>query len=227
MHVTDSPADPGVLIGQGRAASVYALDDRRVLRRYAKPRSCAGEAELMRYLRQAGYPVPEVLAVDGRDLVLERLNGPDMLADLIRRPWRAARHGRVLAGLHNRLHQIAAPAGLRRRFAAGDRVLHLDLHPANVMLTPGGPVVIDWTNAAAGPAGADVALADLIMASSDIDGLPGWPRRIFLLGFRRAVRDDPGPYLAEAARYRLADANIRPHEAERVRRLAGLSPPAR
>jgi tRNA A-37 threonylcarbamoyl transferase component Bud32 len=85
MHVTDSPADPGVLIGQGRAASVYALDDRRVLRRYTKPRSCAGEAELMRYLRQAGYPVPEVLAVDGRDLVLERLNGPDMLADLIRR----------------------------------------------------------------------------------------------------------------------------------------------
>src|SRR5690348_5632771 len=102
MHVTDSLADPGVLIGQGRAASVYALDDRCVLRRYAKPRSCAGQAELMRYLRQAGYPVPEVLAVDGRDLVLERLNGPDMLADLIRRPW---------------------------------RVLHLDLHPANVMLT--------------------------------------------------------------------------------------------
>jgi hypothetical protein len=62
MHVMDSPVDPGVLIGQGRAASVYALDDRRVLRRYLKPRSCAGEAELMRYLRQAGYPVPEVLA---------------------------------------------------------------------------------------------------------------------------------------------------------------------
>ena len=225
--MTDSSADPGVLIGRGRAADVYALDDRQVLRRYRTSHSCAGEADLMRYLRQAGYPVPEVLAVDGRDLVMERLNGPDMLADLMRRPWRAVRHGRVLAGLHNRLHQIAAPAGLRQPFGPGDRVVHLDLHPANIMLTAGGPVVIDWTNAAAGSAGADVALADLIMASADIDGLAGWLRRIFLRGFRRAVRDDPGPYLAEVARYRLADANIRPHEAERVRRLAGLSPRAR
>ena len=67
-----------------------------------------------------------------------------------------------------------------------------------------------------------MALADLIMASTDIDGLAGWLRGIFLRGFRRAVRDDPGPYLAEAARYRLADANIRPHEAERVGRFAHL-----
>ena len=108
--MTDSSADPGVLIGQGRAADVYALDDRRVLRRYRTSHSCAGEADLMRYLRQAGYPVPEVLAGYGRDLVMDRLYGRDMLTDLIRRPWRAARHGRVLAGLHDRLHQIAAPA---------------------------------------------------------------------------------------------------------------------
>jgi aminoglycoside phosphotransferase (APT) family kinase protein len=116
---------------------------------------------------------------------------------------------------------------LRHLFGPGDRVLHLDLHPANVMLTAAGPVVIDWTNAAAGPAGADVALADLIMATADIDDLPGWLGRAFLRGFRRAVRDDPRPYLAEVARYRLADANIRPDEAERVRRLAALSPRAR
>jgi aminoglycoside phosphotransferase (APT) family kinase protein len=45
-------------------------------------------------------------------------------------------------------------------------VLHLDLHPANVMLTGGGPVVIDWTNARVGPAGADVAMAYLIMGSA-------------------------------------------------------------
>jgi aminoglycoside phosphotransferase (APT) family kinase protein len=65
-----------------------------------------------------------------------------------------ARHARVLARLHDQLHQIAPPAGLRRPFGAGERIMHLDLHPGNVMLTPEGPVVIDWTNAAAGPAGA-------------------------------------------------------------------------
>ena len=200
--MTESSGDPGALIGRGRAADVYALDDRRVLRRYRTPHSCAGEADLMRYLRQAGYPVPEVFAADGADLVMERLAGRDMLADLIRRPWRAGRHARVLAGLHDRLHRIPAPAGLRQPFGSGDRVVHLDLHPANIMLTAAGPVVIDWLR----PAGAGL-------------------RRTFLRGFRAAVRDDPAPHLAEVARYRLADPNIRPDEAERVRRLAGLSPP--
>ena len=97
-----------------------------------------------------------------------------MLADLASQPWRVARHARVLARLHDQLHQIAAPAGLRRPFGSGDRIVHLDLHPGNVMLTPDGPVVIDWTNAAAGPTGADVAIACLIMASSDVDDLPPW-----------------------------------------------------
>ena len=51
----------------------------------------------------------------------------------------------------------------------------------------------------------------------------GGLRRIFLRGFRAAVRDDPGPYLAEVARYRLTDRNVRPAEAERLRRLARLT----
>ena len=196
-----------MLIGRGRAADVYALDADRVLRRYRTPYSCAAEADLMRYLRRVGYPVPAVLAVDGGDLIMERLHGRDMLADLTSRPWRTARHGRVLAALHDQLHQIAAPEGLRRPFGTGDRIVHLDLHPGNVMLTADGPVVIDWTNAAAGPSGADVAMAYLIIASSDLDALPWWLRpaawslrRMFLRRFRAAVRDDPGPYLAQVAR---------------------------
>ena len=227
--VTDALGDPGVLIGRGRAADVYALDADRVLRRYRTPYSCAAEADLMRYLRQAGYPVPAVLAVDGGDLVMERLYGRDMLADLASRPWRTARHARVLAALHDQLHQITAPEGLRRPFGTGERIVHLDLHPSNVMLTAGGPVVIDWTNAAAGPPGADVAMTYLIMASSDLDAVPWWIRpaasglrRVFLRRFRAAVRDDPGPYLAQVARYRLADVNVRPAEAARLLRLAEL-----
>ena len=216
-----------MLIGRGRAADVYALDADRVLRRYRTPHSCAAEADLMRYLRRVGYPVPAVLAVDGGDLIMERLHGRDMLADLTSRPWRTARQGRVLAALHNQLHQIAAPEGLRRPFGTGDRIMHLDLHPGNVMLTADGPVVIDWTNAAAGPSGADVAMAYLIMASSDLDALPWWLRpaawslrRLFLRRFRTAVRDDPGPYLAQVASYRLKDPNVRPAEAARLLRLA-------
>ena len=86
---------PGEIVGSGRAADVYALDAERVLRRYRTPHSCAAEAALMRYLRAAGYPVPEVLGADGPDLVMERLHGREMLADMAARPWRAARHART------------------------------------------------------------------------------------------------------------------------------------
>jgi aminoglycoside phosphotransferase (APT) family kinase protein len=223
----DAGREPGPLIGRGRAADVYALDARRVLRRYRTSHSCTAEAGLMRHLRQAGYPVPEVFDADGPDLVMERLQGPDMLDDLAGHPWRVAGYARMLAGLHDRLHQIAAPAGLPRPFGPGDRVMHLDLHPGNVILTAGGPVVIDWSNASAGPPGADVAMTIVIMASSDIDELPPWIRpavaglrRIFLSRFRAAVRDDPGPHLAPVAAQRLTDVNVRPGEAARIRRLA-------
>lgn len=222
------PSDPGVLIARGRAADVYALDSDRVLRRYRSPHSCVTEAALMRYLRQAGYPVPAVLAADGADLTMERLHGTEMLADMVRRPWRITRHARTLAGLHNRLHQLKAPAGLPHPLGPGKQILHLDLNPRNVMLTPSGPVVIDWTNAAAGPAGADVAMTWVILASSDADGLPrllgpviGRSRRVFLRQFRAAVCDDPGPYLEQVARYRMLDADVRPAEMARLLRLAG------
>src|SRR6516225_5170381 len=85
------PTDPpGPLLGAGRSADVYALGPGRVLRRYRVPIDVAAEARLMRYLAASGYPVPEVYDADGRDLVLERLDGTDMLKDLGRRPWLVA-----------------------------------------------------------------------------------------------------------------------------------------
>jgi len=219
---------PGELVGVGRAADVFALGPGRVLRRVRHPRyDSEPEAVIMRHLAASGYPVPAVYDADGPDLVMERLDGRDMLADLSRRPWLARRHGRLLAELHDRLHQVEAPAGLRRLFEPGSTVMHLDLHPANVMLTSRGPVVIDWTNATAGPGGADVAMAYLIMASSDTDGVPvrlrpavGTVRAQLIGAFLAAVHDDPWPHVPAVAEERLTDRNVRPSEATRLRRLA-------
>jgi aminoglycoside phosphotransferase (APT) family kinase protein len=219
---------PGELIGVGRAADVYAVGTNRVLRRTRYPGyDSAPEATIMRHLAAHGYPVPVVYDVDGTDLVMERLDGPDMLADLGKRPWRARKHGRLLADMHNALHQIEAPAGMRQLFGPGNRVMHLDLHPANIMLTSRGPYVIDWTNATAGPGGADVAMAYLIMASSEADGVPAMIRP--LVGSVRAqlikallagAGDDPWPHIAVVAEERLTDRNVRPSEAARLRELA-------
>ena len=224
---------PGPLIGAGRSADIYAVGSDRVLRRFRTPYDAQPEADIMIHLAAAGFPVPKVYDVAGPDLVMERLDGPEMLADLASKPWRVRRYGRILADLHDRLHGIEAPPGLRAAFGPGRAVLHLDLHPGNVMLTSRGPVVIDWSSAHAGPPGADVAMAYLIMASSDVDQVSALIRpavgalRAALIGrFRAAVRDDPGPHIASVARQRLLDPNVRAGEATRLIRLAGLADPA-
>jgi aminoglycoside phosphotransferase (APT) family kinase protein len=214
------PTDPpGPLVGSGRSADVYAIDAGRVLRRYRVPLDVQAEATIMRYLDEAGFPVPKVYDAAGSDLVMERLDGRDMLIDLARRPWLARRHARLLAEMHNRLHQIPAPPGFPQPLGPGDTVLHLDLHPGNIMLTSRGPVVIDWSNRSAGPAGADVAIAYLIMACSEVDDLPLMIRPIvssvratFVRHFLLGVKDDPVPFIAVAARHRMADRNVRPSE---------------
>jgi aminoglycoside phosphotransferase (APT) family kinase protein len=217
---------PGRLIGAGRTADVYLLSTGRVLRRYRGDRDVLAEAMAMAYLAEAGYPVPYVYDADGRDLVLERLDGRDMLADLARAPGRVRRHARTLARLHDRLHEIVAPATFRRA-EKGDRVVHLGLHPGNVMLTSRGPVVIDWSSVGAGLPAADVATTYVIVLTSEVDGLPGWLRPAartlrgaLLKEFLGAVRHDPGPHVAAAARARMADVSVRPAEAERCRRVA-------
>jgi aminoglycoside phosphotransferase (APT) family kinase protein len=120
----------------------------------------AAEARVMEYVRSCGYPVPSVeeLSDDGLDMVMERVDGADMVATMTRRPWTIAHQGRVLADLHQRLHDLPAPAWLPDApVGRGDRLIHLDLHPLNVILSPKGPIVIDWTNARRGDPAVDTS----------------------------------------------------------------------
>jgi len=227
-----SSDQPGPLIGAGRAADVYALGEnalgeQRVLRRYRNGGGAEREAGVMAHLAGAGYPVPRVYDASGPDLVMERLDGRDMLADLSSRPWLVRQYARTLAKLHDRLHAIVAPPSLAQQFGPGDRILHLDLHPGNVMLTTRGPVVIDWSNVAAGAPAADVAMAWLIIATSEVDAPPlllrpavSSIRAALLRRFRALAGDDPGPELARVARARMTDRNIRPAEVRRLQTIA-------
>lgn len=148
------------LLASGRDADVFALDESRVLRHYRQGGDTAPEADVMAYVAAAGYPVPAVYTVDGPDLVLERLDGETLLDALLAGRVAVDTAADLLADLHDRLHRLPA------RFSAEptDRVLHLDLHPQNVMMTSRGPVVIDWRNAAEGPPDLDVAMTALIFA---------------------------------------------------------------
>jgi aminoglycoside phosphotransferase (APT) family kinase protein len=242
LPAEDRPAGPvgldlplGPKLASGRDADVYDLGDGRVLRRYRGAKTAEVEAATMRFVRERGYPVPAVHAVRGPDLLLDRVDGPTMLADLVRRPWMVWRHGRTLALLHRRLHALGAqgaPVELRpfapyhSEAAPADAVLHLDLHPDNVILSRGGPVVIDWRNARRGPADVDVALTWLIMATSEVDAPPvkkavvGAVRDLFVWSFlQHADRAAARRYLPAVARRRLVDPNLRASEARAIHAL--------
>ncbi|MFG6196436.1 phosphotransferase [Nonomuraea sp. JJY05] len=157
----------GELLGSGRTADVYAIDDERVLRRYRIPIDARREAAVIAHVAGHGYPVPDLYpgARAATDLVMGRLPGPTMLRAMLDGEITAEEAGGTVARLLRRLHEIPALASAD----PGDRVLHLDLHPDNVMLTPRGPVVIDWCNSQDGPPGLDCAMSAVIFAQAAVD----------------------------------------------------------
>ena len=168
----------GHLLGSGRTADVYAFGDSWVLRRYRDGTDATPELAVMSYLSATGYPVPRIGPLVGpalpTDLVLQRLTGPTMAEALLGGALTATEGGEMLAGLLHELHTI--PPRLSQDPA--DRILHLDLHPENVMLTERGPVVIDWCNASEGPPGLDRAMSSLILAQVALD--PSFPEGQFV-----------------------------------------------
>ncbi len=161
----------GAPVAAGRDATIYEAGPGWVLRRCRPDRDLRPESAAMQHARSHGYPVPQVRRVGPGEQVLERVEGPTMLDDLAAHPWRARRHGRTLAELHRTLHRIDAPPEVLDHPLGGRRMLvHLDLHPANVILGPTGPVVIDWSNVRAGRAEVDVAATWILLAAAERDG---------------------------------------------------------
>jgi tRNA A-37 threonylcarbamoyl transferase component Bud32 len=154
----------------------------------------------MEHARRHGYPVPAVHEVRKDALVLDRVEGPTMWEALDPEP-----DVPVLAGLHEQLHAIPFE---------GASLLHRDLHPANVILSPAGPVVIDWTNAGAGDPAFDIALVWVIAATADDPRAAGFARDFvgYFPGWERALDD--------AVAFRLADPNVTEPERLRVRGLS-------
>jgi Ser/Thr protein kinase RdoA (MazF antagonist) len=204
------------LIAAGRASEVFDLGDGRVLRRFKSGGQPEREALVMRHARSRGYPVPEVLEVTPHALVLEKVDGPTMWEAAGEQLSTVGAHAAVLAQLHLELHEIDAPEGLAA-VSDGDRLLHLDLHPANVILSPNGPAVIDWTNARRGEPAFDVAVTWLIGATSTGLGRLG---RSFLDRFLSHFdRDEVRSVLRAAAEYRVTDENLVDDERRAIRRL--------
>jgi tRNA A-37 threonylcarbamoyl transferase component Bud32 len=208
---------PGRILARGADADVFAIDKTRVLRRYRRRAVPEREVAIMRYVRDHGYPVPRIFDASGSDLTLERIAGQTMLDDLRRSPWRFRTHALTLARLHRELHAIAPPEFL---LGDGAAILHLDLHPANVMLAPHGPVVIDWANAARGEAAFDVALTAVVLAAAPVGPPLPWLRRRFVQSFLGQFT--PAEWnvgVDRAVAYRRADGNVSDKERQALTKL--------
>ncbi|WP_346385650.1 phosphotransferase [Nocardioides sp.] len=210
-----TPAKP---LASGRDSDVYGYAEGLVLRRYRDGRSAADEATVIRQLGELGYPVPFVHSSSGPDIVMERVDGPTMAGALRAGSLGIVDGARQFARLHDDLHDIPWPGA-----APGDCLLHLDLHPLNVLMAGSGAVVIDWSNARPGPAGLDVAMSALILAQVVVlpDTLEGPPEleelvrdvlTEFLTEFAGTVSTPYAGHLAEAEELRRQDPNMSAEE---------------
>jgi aminoglycoside phosphotransferase (APT) family kinase protein len=124
-HATGHAADdamslrPGAMLGNGREAVVYALDDDRVVKVFRD--IDAGDRARAEYatgvlLHAHGWPVAlplEVTEYDGQPaLISRRVHGVDLNQTLTRAPWKIASVADQLAAVQVQLHRLAAPAQL-------------------------------------------------------------------------------------------------------------------
>lgn len=121
----------------------------------------------------------------------------------------------------HRLHTVPAPSG------KDTCVVHLDLHPDNVMMTSRGPVVIDWRDAREGKADLDLATTCVIFGSVAVSRSGPFAElarsaRAFVDAFVPLVADRALLALDEAVELRRRNPNLDEIEREDVRRSAEL-----
>ncbi|MBT8241512.1 MAG: phosphotransferase [Acidimicrobiales bacterium] len=149
--------------------------------------------------------VVDVIELDGRPaIVFERIDGPSMWERMLAHPADIDQLAVQVAAVHREIHAAGIPSGvpdliermcmkigeartlgddakdeactIARALPRGAALLHGDLHPGNILLSPNGPVVIDWFDATIGHPIADVVRSSiLIRPNADAADLPHLP----------------------------------------------------
>ncbi|MBB6638394.1 phosphotransferase family protein [Cohnella thailandensis] len=135
-------------------------------------------------------------------LVYERIEGKTMLRQIESTAESIDYHAKLMAQLQFELHQVRVRNdsnlkkelenrlnwteelndGEKRQIRAilaslpeGNALCHYDFHPDNIILSPNGPVIIDWMNVLIGDPAADVARSSMILQSTDLpSNAPEW-----------------------------------------------------
>ncbi|BEU02273.1 aminoglycoside phosphotransferase [Agarivorans sp. OAG1] len=162
------------------------------------PDEAENELNKAKFAYLQGIPTPkpiDLLQLGSRQgLVFERCKGPSLAAYLQQHPKDAPHLACEFASLHATIHQYdASPLPITQQrlsdkiyradvdhdlrqqalekletYPQENMLCHGDFHPANVILSVQGLMVIDWVDATKGPALADVARTELLIATSMI-----------------------------------------------------------
>lgn len=248
-------------IAEGLEAEMFEWEDGKILRLQRDPESqesVSWQRMAIEAASKSGLRVPvvyeQVTEMGRPGLVMERLDGSDVLGIIGKQPWRLFWAASVVAELHVKMHDaVAAPEivpvkqkirgmvelsdRVPERFVEfvlkeldelpdGDRLLHGDYHPGNVMIHGGEPVVIDWTNVARGDPAADFARTRLMLRIGELP--PGTPFLVHVIAavgrsvlwrlYDRAYRRHRSPHKSSVERWevvRVADRLVEGIEAER------------
>ena len=161
------------------------------------------------YAAGAPAPAVDALVEsEGRyGIVFERIAGVSLLVELQKKPWRMLTYARLMGELHAQMHACHAPAELpaqrqriefgidgaegladadkqavRRcleRLPDGESLCHGDFHPDNILMSPRGPIIIDWLTGTRGDPLADVARTALLLHTGGLP--PGTPAPVRML----------------------------------------------
>jgi aminoglycoside phosphotransferase (APT) family kinase protein len=221
-------------VAEGREAEMFAWGDGKVLRLLRpgfNPASLESEVRAIEVAYAWGVPVPragERVSVEGREgVVLERIEGTDLLTELGRAPWTVVRAARMCGEVQARMHGCRVedeslpalkprlerkldsplvPDDLaeiaKKRLATlpeGEALCHGDFHPANVIRSPKGPVVIDWPNAMRGAPEADVARTLLLLGAGEPQSYSGVMRVLTKIGRNLFIWLYTGSYMRARA----------------------------
>ena len=182
------------------------------------------EATMMRAARDAGINVPGIHAEgewnDRPVLLLDWCDGRTVMQEMRRRPWNIRRLGYRFGQRQAEIHRVEythpeldsqqwitrfgpVDDDLRSRLIDVQlqpaRLLHLDYHPLNVMVSQREiGCILDWCNAMPGDPRADVARTWSILRLMPLN--PGRPepvtesaRRLLAAGWLRGYEDAAGP----------------------------------
>jgi tRNA A-37 threonylcarbamoyl transferase component Bud32 len=159
----------------------------------------AFEIAALEAARSAGVSVPQVyeeVVIDGRTgLMMQRLDGTDLLTTIGRKPWLVFRCGRLTGEIHARINAGRAPESLPAvrdvmnrglahlassqprlaewvgrilaRLPDGDALCHGDFHPGQLMLSGNRYAAFDWSGAKRGDPLFDYARTRVLLSMGE------------------------------------------------------------